>query len=129
MIDLFKEILPAILDKKESPFHDERDYKDYKPFIVNRALAYHKDCIPYVNEMIQYPMLDADMQYQYYLNSIRSMKRPYQKWQKASVDADIECVKEYFGFSNQKAKDALLILTKEQILYIKEKTEKGGIKK
>lgn len=129
MPDLFKEIIPSILETKKSVFQDEIDFKDYKPFIVNRALSYHIDCIPFVSEMNRYPLLDKDMQYQYYLNSIRSMKRKYQAWQKSSTDADIECVKEHFGFSNQKAKDALLILTKEDITEIKTRTIKGGVTK
>lgn len=129
MPDLFKEILPSILEKKKSVFRDELDYKDYKPFIVNRALSYHMDCVLYVNEMNINNSLDVDMQYQYLLNTIRSMKRKFQPWQKSETDKDIECVKQYFGYSNEKAKEALRILTKEQIAEIKAKTNKGGVNK
>jgi hypothetical protein len=72
--------------------------------------------------------LDKDMQYQYLLNTVRPMKRKFQPWQKAQVEKDIECVKLYFGYSNQKAKDALRILSNEQINEIKRKTDKGGVK-
>lgn len=96
---------------------------------MNRALSYHLDCVPYVNEMNLYPELDKDMQYQYYLNNIRQMKRKFQPWQKSELDKNIECVKIYFGYSDQKAKDALKILTEEQIAEIKIKTDKGGVKK
>ena len=100
MPDLFKEILPSILEKKKSVFQDEYDYKDYKPFVVNRALSYHMDCILYANEMNIHTGIDSDMQYSYLLNTIRPMKRKFQPWQKSEVDNDIECVKQYFGYSN-----------------------------
>jgi hypothetical protein len=129
MPDLFKEILPSILEKKKSVFRDELDYKDYKPFIINRALSYHMDCVLYVNELNINNSLDVDMQYQYLLNTIRPMKRKFQPWQKSEVDKDIECIKQYFGCSNEKAKEALRILTNEQVAEIKAKTSKGGVKK
>jgi hypothetical protein len=129
MPDLFKEILPSILQTKKSVFRDEIDYKDYKPFVVNRALSYHMDCVLYVNQMNLMPGIGADMQYSYLLNTIRSMKRKFQPWQKSEADKDIECVKLYFGYSNEKAKDALRILTTEQIAEIKAKTTKGGVNK
>ena len=90
MPDLFKEILPSILQTKISPFKNTLDYKDYNPFIVNRALSYHNDCIPYVAELNRLNHLDNDMQYQYLLNSIRSMKRPFRKWQKLETEKNLE---------------------------------------
>jgi hypothetical protein len=105
---------------------DELDFKDYAPFIVNRSLSYHIDCVLYANEMNLWPSTDKDMQYQYLLNSIRPMKRKFAPWQKSKNDENIDCVKTYFGYSNQKAKEALRILTDEQIAEIKRKTDKGG---
>ena len=129
MPDLFKEIIPSILQTKKSVIHDDIDAKDYTPFVVNRALSYHMDCVLYANEMNLYPELEKDLQYQYLLNTIRSMKRKFQPWQKSEVDKDIECVKQYFGYSNEKAKEALRILNDEQIAEIKAKTNKGGMNK
>ena len=129
MVELFKDIIPSILQTKKNVFVDEMDYRDYKPYIVNRSLSYHMDCILFVNEMNVYCSIDPDMQYQYLLNTIRSMKRKFQPWQKSEVDKDIECVKKYFGYSNEKAKEALRILTTEQIEEIKNIVEKGGVKK
>jgi hypothetical protein len=129
MPDLFKEIVPSILQTKKSVFQDDYDYKDYKPFVVNRALSYHIDCVGYANEMNVHSGLDSDMQYQYLLNTIRPMKRKFQPWQKSEVDRDIESVKLYFGFSNAKAKEALRILNDDQIAEIKAKTNKGGVNK
>ena len=126
MPDLFKEIIPSILQTKKSPFQDELDYKDYTPFVVNRALSYHMDCVLYANEMNLHPQLEKDLQYQYLLNTIRPMKRKFQPWQKSEVDKNLDCVKTYFGYSNQKAKEALRILNDEQIAEIKRRTDKGG---
>ena len=126
MPDLFKEIIPSILQTKKNVFRDDYDYKDYKPFMVNRALSYHIDCILYANEMNLYPEIEKDLQYQYLLNTIRPMKRKFQPWQKSSVEENIECVKEYFGYSNEKAKDALRILNDEQLAEIRKRTDKGG---
>jgi hypothetical protein len=126
MPDLFKEIIPSILQNKKSVIHDDIDAKDYVPFVVNRALSYHMDCVLYVNELNLHPELEKDLQYQYLLNTIRPMKRKFQPWQKSEVDKNIECVKTYFGYSNQKAKEALRILNDEQIAEIKRRTDKGG---
>ena len=106
---------------------DELDFKDYAPFIVNRSLSYHIDCVLYANEMNLWPSTDKDMQYQYLLNSIRPMKRKFVGWNKAEVLKDLECVKEYFGYSNMKAKEALRILSEEDIAEIRKRTEKGGV--
>lgn len=129
MPDLFKEIVPSILQTKKSVIKDEIDAKDYVPFVVNRAMSYHMDCVLYVNELNLRPSIDKDMQYQYLLNTIRPMKRRFQPWQKSDVDKNIDCVKTYFGYSNNKAKEALRILTDEQIAEIKRITEKGGVNK
>jgi uncharacterized lipoprotein YehR (DUF1307 family) len=115
-----------ILRKKKQD--GDLDFVGYAPFIVNRALSYHLDCVLYAQDMNLYPSADEDMQYQYLLNSIRPMKRKFVPWQKANKDKDIECVKEYFGYSNQKATEALRILTDEQIAEIRKKTDKGGVK-
>jgi hypothetical protein len=128
MPDLFKEILPSILTTKKSVIHDELDAKDYKPFLVNRSLSYHMDCVLYVNELNLHPHLDTDLQYHYLLNTVRSMKRKFQPWQKSLTDKDIESVRTYFGYSNEKAKEALRILNDDQIADIRKRTDKGGMK-
>ena len=126
MGDLFKEIVPSILQTKKDVLEDE---KDYNAFIVNRALSYHIDCILYANQMNLYPNIESKLQYHFFLNTIRPMKRKFQAWQKKDNIKDLEVVKEYFGYSNEKAKSALKILSEKDISYIKEKLEKGGVKK
>lgn len=129
MADIFKEIVPSILQTKKDVLVEEHDEKDYNPYIVNRALSYHLDCIPYVNEINKAHFLDKKLQYHYLLNSIRQMKRKFQPWQKSEEDKNLACVKEYFGYSDSKAKEALRILSSEQIASIKTKIDKGGVKK
>ena len=126
MPDLFKEIIPSILQTKKDVFGTE-GHDDYKPFLINRSLSYHMDCVLYANEMNINPSIDKDMQYQYLLNTIRPMKRKFQPWQKTEVLKDLECVKIHFGYSNEKAKEALRILNEDQIAEIRAKTNKGGI--
>ena len=129
MADLFKEVVPSILQNKKNVLLVEQDEKDYLPYIVNRALSQHMDAILYANEMNKFPNIDNKLQYQYLLNSIRSMKRKFQPWNKLVADEDLNCVKEFFGYSNEKVKQALRILTTEQIAEIRRITDKGGVKK
>ena len=101
--------------------------KKYPAFIVNKVLSGFQDTIMLVNEMNRNHFLDKDMQFQFLLNSIRSKKR-YSPFLRASKLKDIECVKEYYGYNNEKAKTALDILTKQELKLIKEKLYKGGKK-
>ena len=78
------------------------------------------------NEMNRYPSLPGTMQYHYLLNSIRGYKRPFRPWQKRETIENLETVKEYFGYSNEKAKEVLVLLNADQIEEIKKKIHKGG---
>ena len=101
--------------------------KKYSPYIINQCLAPFNDTIMLVNEMNMRHHLDSKLQYDFLLNTIRSKKR-YAPWVKASKLKDLEYVKEYYGYSNEKAKDALKILDNEQINTIKSSLNKGGRK-
>ena len=124
-----KEYLNAINHTKKNVMDSEDTMwvKKYPAFIVNKVLSGFSDTIMLVNEMNRNHFLDKDMQFQFLLNSIRSKKR-YSPFLRASKLKDIECVKEYYGYNNEKAKTALDILTKEQLKLIKEKLYKGGTK-
>ena len=124
-----KEYLNAInFTKKDlTKSEDELWKKKYPAFIVNKLLSAFSDSIMLVNEMNRNHFIDKDMQFQFLLNSIRTKKR-YSPFLRASKLKEIECVKEYYGYSNDKAKSALDILTKDEIKLIKEKLYKGGIK-
>ena len=99
--------------------------KEYKPFLVNRALSYFIDTIMYANEINQAKHLDFALQNDYYLNSIRSGKR-FSKWAKPVENSNIESVQEYYKVSYMKALDIIKVLSKEQIDLIKTKIIKGG---
>jgi len=101
--------------------------KDYPPYIINRCLSGHLDCILYVNEMNRYSFLDKDMQYSFYLNTLRKKKR-FSPWLRKEKVDDLECVKQYYGYSNEKAYQALKILDKKQLNFIKQRLETGGTK-
>ena len=124
-----KEYLNAINFSKKNVMdsEDKQWIKKYPAFIINKILSGFSDTIMLVNEMNRNHFIDKDMQFQFLLNSIRSKKR-YSPFLRASKLKDIECVKEYYGYSNDKAKSALDILTKEQLKLIKEKLFKGGTK-
>ena len=124
-----KEYLNAINFTKKDLMksEDELWQKKYPAFIVNKLLSAFSDTVMFVNEMKRNHFLDKDMQFQFLLNSIRTKKR-YSPFLRASKLKEIECVKEYYGYSNDKAKAALDILTKDEIKIIKEKLYKGGTK-
>ena len=127
MAELFKDIIPAILQTKEEVIFSENE-KDYVPFIVNKALSFHRDCILFANQMNIHHNLDPILQNQYLLSTIRAWKRPFQKWQKLEKIDGLDIVTEYYGLSNEKAKDALKLLTNEQIDALQERLYKGGLK-
>ena len=124
-----KEYLNAInFTKKDLTASEDKLWvKKYPAFIINKILSSFSDCIMLVNEMNRNHFLDKDMQFQFLINSIRSRKR-FSPFLRANKLKDIECVKEYYGYSNDKAKSALDILTKDQLKLIKEKLYKGGTK-
>ena len=124
-----KEYLNAINFSKKNVMdsEDKQWIKKYPAFIVNKILSGFSDTIMLVNEMNRNHFLDKDMQFQFLINSIRSKKR-FSPFLRANKLKDIECVKEYYGYSNDKAKSALDILTKDQLKLIKEKLYKGGTK-
>ena len=119
----------SILQNKKNLIVDELTEKDYQPFLVNRTLSYHKDCIMYANEMNRRHLADKKLQYDFFLNTIRSQKRPFAKWVKAEKSDDLECIKQVFGLSDQKARDAMRLLSNEQIQKLKEQTDTGGLRK
>jgi hypothetical protein len=124
MAELFKDILPSIFQTKVDVLQNE---DDYVPFIINKALSFHYDCILQSNMMNILPNTDKRMQYDFYLNTIRSYKRPFRKWHKAETNEDLTSVMEYYGFSLSKAREALVLLNDSQLSLIKKNLYKGGL--
>lgn len=115
-----------ILQGKQQLIVDDLTEKEYVSFLTNRSLSYHKDCILFANEMNLRHHVDAKMQNDFLLNTVRSRKRPFTKWAKSEKSEDIECIKIIFGYSNSKAREALRLLSDEQIQELKRKTDIGG---
>ena len=99
--------------------------KDYNPYIVNRIYSGHLDSVMFANEMNKYSFLSKKIQYDFYLNSLRSKKR-FSPWLRKDKIKDLDYVKSYYGYSNEKAQQALKILTKQQLNFIRSKFETGG---
>ena len=99
--------------------------KEYSPYIINRIYSGHLDAIMFSNEMNQYHFLPKKMQYDFYLNTLRSKKR-FSPWLRKDEIKDLDLVKRYYDYSNEKAKQALRILSKEQLNFIRSKFEIGG---
>ena len=123
-----KDWLNSINQTKDDLTEENPDViKEYAPFVINRCLSSHIDCILYANEMNMNHHLAKDMQYSFFLNTIRKRKR-FSPWLRKDKIKDLECVKQYYGYSNEKASQALKILSKEQINFIKQRLETGGTK-
>ena len=99
--------------------------KEYNPYIVNRIYSGHLDSVMFANEMNKYSFLSKKIQYDFYLNSLRSKKR-FSPWLRKDKIKDLDYVKRYYGYSNEKAQQALKILTKQQLNFIRSKFETGG---
>ena len=120
------DFINAINLTKKNLFEDPQAEKDYLPFLVNRDLSYFPDTVLYANEMNRNSGIPKDWQFSFFLNTIPKKKR-FSKWHKKDADSDsLTLVKEYFGYSSEKALEALSILSDEQLAMIKEKLYKGG---
>ena len=122
------DFIKAINESKDVMKNDPFAEKDYIPFLVNRGLSFFQDTVIQVNEMNRNHFLDNKLQFDYLINNIRPRKR-WSKWLKPEKIDNLELVKLYFGFGNEKAKDALEVLTNEDIEEINSKLARGGVEK
>lgn len=121
------EYLNAINTSKEDIMVDDITEKQYNAFMVNRGLSYFNDTVLMANEMNQHAHLDNRLQFDFLINIVRKKKR-FSKWAKPQIESDIEVVKEYYGYSNEKARQALTLLSPDDINGLKKKVYKGGTK-
>lgn len=117
----------SINDTKQDIMIDDVTEKSYNSFMVNRSLSYFQDTVGLANVMNQYHHADNKLQYHFLINIIRKRKR-FSKWMKPETESDIEVVKQYYGYSNQKARQVLPLLSPEHITIIKQRVSKGGRK-
>ena len=111
--------------KKNLIDEDPSVEKSYPPYIINRCLSGHLDAVMFANEMNMYSFLPKKMQYDFFINTLRTKKR-FSPWIRKDLVDNLDCVKRYYGYSNEKARQALKILSKEQLDFIKSKFEIGG---
>jgi len=107
---------------------DDIAEKNYNAFIINRSLSYHNDTVLFANEMNMNHTIDSRLQYDFFINIIRKQKR-WSKWMKPSEVSDLDLIKEYYGYSNEKAKSVLKLLNDEKINELKNRIYKGGKRK
>ena len=120
------DFINAITYNKNDLMVDDWAEKQYAPYIVNKGLSYGADTVIQANEMNSRPHLDKKLQFQFLINNIRPKKR-YNKWIKAEKIESIEVIKQYYGYSTDKARQVLPLLDQSQIDLIEQKLEKGGI--
>ena len=119
--------LNAINMTKKDIMVDDIAEKDYNSFMVNRGLSYFADTVLYANEMNRNHHIDGRLQFDFFINIIRKRKR-FSKWFKPEQISDLETIKQYYGYSNEKARQVLTLLSTEQINELKNKVVKGGRK-
>ena len=123
-----KEWLNSINTNKNNLIDEDIDLeKKYPSYIINRCLSGHIDAVMFANEMNKHPNLSKKLQYDFFLNSLRKRKR-YSPWIRKEQLENLDLVKSYYGYSNEKAKQVLNILTREQLSFIRDRLDTGGKK-
>ena len=112
---------------KKNIMVDDITEKAYVPYMVNRQLSYFPDTVLAANEMNRNHHIDNRLQFDFFINIIRKRKR-FSKWYKPETISDLEAVKKYYGYSNEKARQVLTLLSPEHINELKRKVTTGGRK-
>lgn len=120
------DFINAINYTKENLIVDDWSEKQYQPYIVNKGLSYSPDTVVCANEMNSRPHLAKKLQFDFLINTIRSRKR-FVKWIKSEKIEALDVVKDYYGYSTEKARQVLSMLNSEQINLLKQKLKKGGV--
>ena len=99
--------------------------KQYSPYVINKGLSYSVDTVIYANEMNSRPHIPARLQFDFLINTIRPRKR-YNKWLKAETVEALDVIQEYYGYSMNKARQVLPLITQSHLDYMKTRLNKGG---
>lgn len=116
------------INNKQDIIRDDLDEKSYLPYMINHSFSYFPDTVLLANEMNANHHLDNKLQNDFFINTIRKNPKRFSKWNKVKHDGDFEAVKEYYGYSNEKTRSALSLLSTEEINIIKKKVDHGGRK-
>jgi hypothetical protein len=119
------EIIKAISSTKKDILENE---KDYNGFMINRGLSYFPDTVIFANEMNKYHHLDNRLQFDFLINIVRKRKR-FSKWNKSIESENISAIKQHYGYSNEKARDVLPLLSDENLKTIRGRIQHGGIQR
>ena len=119
------ELIKSISSTKKDILENE---KDYNAFMVNRGLSYFPDTVIYANEMNKFHHLDSRLQYHFLINTIRKRNR-FSKWNKSIESENINAIKQYYGYSNEKARDVLPLLSNDNLKTIRGRIQHGGIQR
>jgi hypothetical protein len=119
------ELIKSISNTKKDILENE---KDYNAFMVNRGLSYFPDTVIYANEMNRFHHLDGRLQYQFLINTIRKRNR-FSKWNKSIESENINAIKQYYGYSNEKARDVLPLLSNDKLKTLRGRIQHGGIQR
>ena len=122
------EYIASITHKKNDMMTDEDGEKGYSPFMTNRGLSYFQDTVLLANEMNRMSHLDNKLQYDFLRHAVRSKKR-FSKWAKKSTSDKIDVIKEYYGYTDEKAYAVVDLIGDVQLEEMKERLSKGGKKK
>ena len=121
------EYVNSINYTKKDIMIDDIAEKAYNPFMINRSLSYFNDTVAMANEMNIHHSIDNRLQFDFLINIVRKRKR-FSKWNKPEVATDLDVIKEYYGYSNEKARMVHNLLTDNQITELRRKVFKGGRK-
>ena len=116
------------INNKQDIIRDDLDEKSYLPYLINHSFSYFSDTVLLANGMNANHHIDNKLQNDFFINTIRKNPKRFSKWNKVKHDGDFEAVKEYYGYSNEKTRSALSLLSAEQINIIKQKVDHGGRK-
>jgi len=117
------------INNKQNIMRDDLDEKAYNSYMINHSYSYFADTVLAANEMNFYHNIDSKLQNDFLINTIRKNPKRFSRWNKLTEDESLEAVKEYYGYSNAKAKSALSLLSTEEINIIKKKVDHGGRRK
>ena len=98
----------------------------YPAFLVRRLLSYHADAILLANEMNMLPHLDNDLQYEFLLYGLPKKNR-FAKMQKTVTPENLELVKSFYNYSDEKALEVLHLHTDADFDRMRAHLDEGGV--